>query len=111
MNTVDWLFERIDSWGHLITSGPAPTITSCGSTPSGTVSGNDRNGTITVGGTATGCVLTFAHAYATAPDCVISNQGMSVVNALTYTVSASAITISQTGLSSDLVNYVCQAHQ
>lgn len=99
-----------DYFGHWYTSGPTPTLVSCGTAPA--VKGNDKNGTVTVGTAATGCAITFAQPWTTAPDCVISNQSMSIVSALTYTISTTALTLSQaTGLSSNKVNYHCIASQ
>jgi hypothetical protein len=107
-----YMLEMFDLWGHFVTGGPAPVISSCGTTPNGSVSGNDRNGTITVGGgVVTSCVLTFAHAYPTAPDCVVSDNSTAIAVGVT-SVSATAIT---TGFSASLgggqVYYICQAHQ
>ncbi len=103
---VYYMVETFDYYGHLITSGPAPTLSSCGTTPS--VTGNDRTAIVTVGSvSATGCTITFAKPYASAPSCVVTNQSMSVVNAMTYTVSATAITVSQTGLTEAILNYNC----
>lgn len=103
---VYYMVETFDYYGHLITSGPAPTLSSCGTTPS--VTGNDRTAIVTVGSvSATGCTITFAKPYASAPSCVVTNQSMSVVNAMTYTVSATAITVSQTGLTGAILNYNC----
>lgn len=59
---------------HLTTSGTAPTLGACGTSPS--ISGNDIAGKVTVGsgGIATSCTITFASVYATAPHCFINNQ-------------------------------------
>jgi hypothetical protein len=52
------LFE-IDAYGHIMTGGSAPSVSSCGTSPS--VSGNDTAGVVTVGsGSVTSCVITFA---------------------------------------------------
>lgn len=54
----------IDSDGHEFTSGPLPTISSCGSSPS--VVGDDSQGTVTVGsGVTTACTITFSKPYNT----------------------------------------------
>lgn len=88
-------------WGS-----PIPVITSCGTSPS--VKGTDHDFQITVGSiTATGCTATFGGTYQDAT-CNISNQSMSITSALGYTVSSSAIVISQaTGLVGDLLNVHC----
>ncbi len=89
-------------WGS-----PIPVISSCGSAPSGTVKGTDQNFEITVGGTATTCTATFGGTYADAL-CGVTNQSMSVTNAMTYTVSATTVVISQAvGLSGDLLDVHC----
>lgn len=86
----------------------APTITSCGTTPSGSVIGNDAQGTITVGGTATACTLAFTGTYAKSSHCNVTNQSMSITNAMTYTESNSGFVVSQAvGLSGDLLDYHC----
>lgn len=108
INGVDYLFQRIDEWGHLITSGPAPTVT--GGTSS--VSGNDRNGTITVVGTAlTSVTLTFAHAYAAAPDCTESDNSTALTADIS-SISASQIVFSfSVGVTSLTIFYQCVQHQ
>lgn len=88
-------------WGTKI-----PSISSCGGgTPA--VKGTDNDFQITVGTVATGCTASFGGTYADA-SCVVTNQSMSVTSALGYTVSSSAIVISQgVGLSGDLLNVHC----
>lgn len=93
--------------GNLTTHGTAPTITSCGTSPSGSAVGNGNGFTITVGGTTTTCTATFATAFTNTPSCTVTNQSMSVINAMTYTVSNTAVVINQTGLSGDILNVNC----
>jgi hypothetical protein len=101
---------EIDQFGHQYTSGALPTLSSCGTTPS--VTGNDTDMIVTVGSvSATGCTITFAHAYATAPVVTISNQSMSITNAMTFTVSTSAITITQTALTSAILDIYVRGTQ
>jgi hypothetical protein len=86
------------------TGATAPALTSCGTSPA--IAGNDYAGTVTMGtGSPTGCVITFNTAYSAAPHCVVSPR--SQITSFAYTVSATAITITQTGTSSDLADYVC----
>ena len=94
--------------GHIVTHGTAPTLTSCGSSPS--IIGNDNAFTITVGGTATGCTATFATAWTNIPSCIVTNQSLSATNIMTYTVSTSAVTISQTALSGNVINVICEGY-
>lgn len=107
-NTTLMLFQEIDQWGHLITSGDTPTVT--GGTSS--VSGNDRNGTITVTGTAlTSVTLNFAHPYRTAPDCTESDNSTALtadINSISTTQMVIGFSI---GVSSQTVWYICQQHQ
>lgn len=99
----------VDGAGHQYASTTVPTLSSCGTSPS--LVGNDNSGTITVGSvSATGCTVTFGVAWTSAPNCVISNQNMSITNALTYTITATALTISQTGLTNAKVNYNCSGN-
>lgn len=111
-NTVVKLFQVIDQWGHRITGGDVPVLTSCGTSPSFVGAANDNAMTIQVGSVAaTGCTATFAHAWPAAPTCTLSNRSMSVVNALTYTVSTTAIVLSQTGLTSAIIDIQCTGTQ
>lgn len=105
---ITYLFERIDGFMHLITSGPVPALSSCGTS---TVSGNDRNGTVTLNGVAlTSCTMTFARAYNTAPDCTVSDN----TTASTADLDTTATTVTfglSVGLNSGKLFYICQGHQ
>lgn len=91
---------------HITASSTAPTVSSCGTSPS--IRGNDNWGEVQVGSvSATGCTLTFAVPYVNKPSCVVTNQNMSVVNAMTYTISTTTLVISQTALTSAKLNYHC----
>lgn len=104
-STAATAFE-VTAAGHVIASTTNPVLSSCGTTP--TMKGDDTHGEITVGSSATGCTLTFQQAYSNAPECTITNQSMSVVNAMTYTISNSAFTISMTGAGGDKIDYQCE---
>lgn len=87
-------------------SSSPPLLSSCGTSP--TVRGSNLGGEVTVGSVAaTACTITFVPPFTNTPACTITNQSMSVVNAMTYTVSNSAIVVSQTGLTSDKLDYIC----
>jgi hypothetical protein len=77
--------------GHELLTGTAPTLTTCGSTPSPSISGSDIAGKYTTGGTATTCTITFAKTYTNAPACLIHTEGNATQP--TYTVSATAMTV------------------
>lgn len=107
-NTTVKLFQEIDQWGHVITQGDAPTIT--GGTSS--VSGNDRNGTITVTGTAlTSVTLTFAHPYNAAPDCTESDNSTALTADITSISATQVVFGFSVGVNSGTVWYICQQHQ
>lgn len=79
---------------HIISSGSAPSVSACGTSPSLT-SATDTKGIITVGtGTVTSCTLTFASAYASLPACVVNASTTAATIAVTVTTSALTITSS-----------------
>lgn len=83
----------------------APALTSCGTSPS--ITGNDMAGTVTMGtGTPTGCVITFNSAKSSAPHCVVTWIATPLASQ-SYATSASAITLTQTATSSNVVKYIC----
>lgn len=86
----------------------APALTSCG-TGSPAIVGNDFAGTVTIGTTATGCVITFNTAYAAAPTCVVSSRTAPGTTTPAYTVSTTAITLTQASGSGNLWDYICVA--
>lgn len=94
--------------GPLNFSGAAPALTSCGTGPA--ISGNDQSGEVTMGtGSPTGCVITFASAKLSAPKCVVTWQAN--LASMGYTVSTTALTLTQTATSSNKVDYYCPVTQ
>jgi hypothetical protein len=92
--------------GHQDVTGTAPTLTSCGTSPS--IVGSDIAGQVTMGtGTPTGCTITFASAYTAAPLCNVS--WLTNITSMQFTVSTTAITITQTATSSNKIVYRCTA--
>lgn len=90
---------------RLFTSAPtAPVLTSCGTSP--TIVGNDMAGTVTMGTSATGCVITFARAWVTAPFCVVTWIATPLASQ-SYTTSTTAITLTQTSTSNNVAKYIC----
>ena len=83
-----------------------PALTSCGGgSPALDATGSDVAGTITEGSSATGCVLTFNKAFATAPHCTVSSS--TGLASLTWTISTTLLTISNSSTSSGKVSYIC----
>lgn len=100
----------VDQYGHLqaSTTPVAPSLTSCGTSPSLSADSNDTYGTITVGSVAaTACTFVFGVPHTIGTHCVISEQTGSVVNVASYTESLAGFTYSQTGLTSDKLDYIC----
>lgn len=93
---------------HVSSTGTAPSLSSCGTGP--VITGSDLAFTITGGTGSNGCTATFAKAYGMAPTCTVSQQTMSLVNSLSYTVSTTALTITQTGLGTNKLDIMCIGH-
>lgn len=88
-------------------SGTAPALTTCGTSP--TITGTDVAGTVTMGtGSPTGCVITFNVRYVLAPHCVVTWIATPLASQ-SYATSATAITLTQTATSSNVVKYFCAA--
>jgi hypothetical protein len=94
----------LQSGTKLRATGTAPALTSCGTSP--TIEGSDLSGTVTMGtGSPTGCVITFNVAYTGAPRCTVSWRVN--IASMQYAVSTTAITLTQTATSSNVIDYVC----
>lgn len=107
-NTTVKLFQEIDQWGHLITSGDSPSVS--GGTSS--VSGNDNNGAITVTGTLlTSVTLTFAHPWVTTPDCQESDNSTAVTADISSISTTQVVFGFSAGLNTGTVWYSCKGHQ
>lgn len=104
---------ELDQYGHPITSGPKPTISSCG-TGSPSVTGNDENMTITTGtGAPTECTGSFANTWPTNSTVVCNPTDTSNVTATLY-ASTTATTFKvglSVGLTSGTFTLSCQAYQ
>lgn len=96
--------------GHILSRTdirPAPVLSACitGGTP--TLVGTDFMGTIVAGTTAsTSCVVTFGTAFVTAPNCNVSWK-TGPLAAMSWTVSTTALTITQTSNASSSIVYTC----
>lgn len=104
-STSGTLVFGVENNSHVISSGTIPVLSSCGSSPS--ILGSDAAFEVTVGATTSGCTITFGSAYAVAPACVVTDQTTSVVNALGYTISATAISLSKTSMGGDKIDVIC----
>jgi hypothetical protein len=92
---------------HLVSAqSAAPTLSSCGTSPS--IAGTDTAGIVTMGTSATGCVITFAQPYNAAPYCVVSWIATPLASQ-SYVTSATAISTTQTSANGNKLQYVCIA--
>lgn len=85
-------------------TGTAPAPTGTG-TPTIVATSTDNAGEVTAGSSATSVIITFAVAKTNAPFCVVRSQAQ--VASFAYTISTSAITITQTATSGNLIDYIC----
>ena len=87
------LFYRMDPTGHMISTGTAPTMGACGTSPS--IVGTDEAMVVTVGsgGSATTCAVTWATAATTnAPVCSVINDTDRVAYSTVETTTTITIT-------------------
>lgn len=100
----------ISTSGHFLTNGSIlPVISACGSTPNGSVSGDDNAGIITVGGTApTACTLTFANTWGSTPVCTVTDNSLTIAADIS-TLNPTTLTLGfgVGGLAGGLVYYRC----
>jgi hypothetical protein len=96
--------------GLLRFSMTAPSLSGCGTGPS--IRGNNQSGEVTMGtGSPTGCTITFAasNPYSAVPNCVVSWQAN--IASMQYAITQSALVLTQTGTSSNKINYFCTGLQ
>lgn len=91
--------------GTITSTSTAPTLSSCGTSPSRI--GNNNYGEVTAGATATGCTVTFATSFPSFASCTVTPQTGSITNTFSYTVSKTAIVVTETGLGGTKFNYSC----
>lgn len=93
---------------HLVSSATAPTVSSCGVSPS--ISGSDVSGSVTVGtgGVATSCLITFAATWNNAPHC-FANDKSEIVQVTFSATSTTTATLSKTTpfAASSVIDYFC----
>lgn len=104
--------NRLGIAGHIESgvkfSGNVPVVTACGTTPTLVVGSTDSAGTIIMGTSATGCVITFGTAYAVAPSCVVTWIATPLASQ-SYAVTTTAITTVQTSATNNILDYFCVA--
>jgi hypothetical protein len=89
-------------------AGAPPVLTACGTTPTLAAGSTTSRGQITLGTTATGCVITFPTAYVIAPFCMVTWNATPLASQ-SYSTSTTALTLVQTSTSNNVVVYDCKA--
>lgn len=95
---------RWTSEGLMPIQATTPTCTGTG-TPTISARSTDDAGSCTAGASATSVVITFNLTHTNAPFCVVTSQTQ--LAAFAYTVSNTAITVTQTATSGNVVQYKC----
>lgn len=103
--------KQLRSWVFLKNSqhltSPVPTVTTsvCGGSAA-VLTGGDDSGQVAEGSSAsTSCVITFAVPFVTAPECFVSLNNVADT-ALKCSTSTTALTVTQTSASSNVLNYL-----
>ncbi len=101
---------KLEPAGQISHGGTAPTVGTCGTSP--TIVGNDVVGRITVGtgGVATSCTVTFAATWANAPICVIADESTALLVTPAPTTTALVITAATPFGASDKIGYHCTGY-
>lgn len=87
----------------------APTISSCGTSPSVTAGASNDSGQITTGSTATtACTITFATAFPNTASCTVVPVGAANSGLYISAQSAAAFTITYTSATSQKFQYNCK---
>lgn len=94
--------------GQLRATGSAPTVGSCGTSPS--ISGTDTAGAVTIGtgGVATSCTITFNAAWTNAPHCFANDKTEIVAVSFSSTSTTTAVLSKTTPFAaSSVIDYFC----
>lgn len=101
-NSVD--VARVTAAGIIYKQTTAPVPTGTGS-PTIATGSTDEAGEVTSGTSATSVIITFNLTHTNAPFCVVHSQAQIV--SFAYTLSNTAITITQTATTGDKIDYRC----
>lgn len=100
-----------DNDGHKFTSGPKPTISTCG-TGTGTVNGDDEGGTITTATAATACTMTFAKSYrGNGLYCMVTDDSLTGIADITSTSTTAVVFGISSALTGGHLYYQCAYHK
>jgi hypothetical protein len=93
--------------GHTHASGTAPSLSSCGTSPSIASYSTDSNGKVTIGtGAVTSCTLTFATAWTNAPACFCNDETTILACRATSTTTTLVLDAS-VAIDSSVLSYGC----
>lgn len=107
-STITYGFDNVE---HTITGGGTPTVASCGSAPSPTILGNDRNFRVLVGGSAaTSCTITFAAAYTSNPPVCTFTQEVGTAVGVVASSTLSTVVLTGTTIASDQFVAHCERY-
>lgn len=98
--------------GHIETKGTAPSLSSCGTTPSISTEATDMAGKITIGAgvAVTSCTMTFSTEWDVAPPCVVNNGTQVLATEATTTTSTLILTTAVT-MDEDVISYICLGNE
>lgn len=98
----------IQADGHVISSGTAPTVSTCGTSPTMDPNSTDFAGTINTGSASpTACTLTFANAFVNVPVCVVSDDLQTSEPAITTRAKTGFTMTLGAALNSGHIFYIC----
>lgn len=101
---VRYVAEKIDSVGHLITGGKAPT---CG-TGCTSVTGDDRSMRIVTGSSVSSATVNFANTYTTTPVCIANEESAGIISVDASSTPTTVIVDFASSLTSVRVAVICQ---
>lgn len=105
--TIGGTTAAAGTFTNILGSGTAPAPTGTG-TPTIAAGSTDLAGEVTAGSSATSVVITFAGTHTNAPFCSVDSQTQ--LAAFAFTISNTAITITQTATSGNKIDYICVQH-
>jgi hypothetical protein len=93
---------------HLASTGTAPSISACGTSPSTATGSSDLAGEVTVGGgSPVSCVINFNVSFTNAPFCTVVDR-TTLSRVTSYSVAVASVTVSMSGVTSgDALVYHC----
>lgn len=114
-STTNNYHVKFTTTGHMSFNGSSPTISNCGTSPSGAcIACTDQVGTVQIGGTApTACTITFQVPYSNLPgnpSCTVSDNSTTVgAGVTTLTNVALTVGFPVGGLAGGVLYYRCNA--